>query len=117
MAMKGRRPRLNGRTRKLMNSIGAISSLRMNGVSFGTNSEKKCSPCFQKPTPSTIAKLMIDITPVTVNWLVTVNGWAPDDRERHRAEEIGEQDEDEGGEDPRQIGAALRPDRCLRPSN
>ncbi len=60
-----------------MNSIGAISSLKMNGASFGTNSEKKCRPCFQKPTPSTIAKLISDITPVTVNWLVTVNGWAP----------------------------------------
>ena len=31
----------------------------------------------QKPTPSTIAKLMIDITPVIVNWLVTVNGCTP----------------------------------------
>ena len=40
----------------------------------GTNSEKKWKPCLQKPTISTIEKLMIAITPVTVNWLVTVNG-------------------------------------------
>src|SRR5262249_37846225 len=42
----------------------------------GTNSEKKWRPCFQKPTPSTIAKVISDMTPVKVNWLVTVNGCA-----------------------------------------
>ena len=63
---------------------------------LGTNSEKKCRPCFQKPTTSTIAKLMIAITPVMVNWLVTVKGWAPGTiAERHQAQQIGEQDEDE----------------------
>ena len=41
------------------------------------NSEKKWKPCRQKPTISTIEKLMIAITPVIVNWLVTVNGWTP----------------------------------------
>src|SRR4249920_2936017 len=77
IATNGRSPRLNGRTRNEMNSIGAINSLTANGVPDGTNNEKKCSPCFQKPTPSTMVKLMIDSTPVTVNWLVTVNGCAP----------------------------------------
>ena len=41
------------------------------------NRVKNLMPCFQNPTPSTIAKLVIDITPVTVNWLVTVKGCAP----------------------------------------
>ena len=41
------------------------------------NSEKKWKPCRQKPTTSTIEKLMIASTPVIVNWLVTVNGWTP----------------------------------------
>src|SRR5690606_23654724 len=77
IAMNGRNPRLNGRTRNDTNSIGATMNFSANGVPLGTNSEKKCSPCFQKPTPSTIAKLMIDSMPVMVNWLVTVNGCAP----------------------------------------
>ena len=54
-----------------------ISGASANGASFGQNSKKKLQPCFQKPTPSTIAKLTIDSTPVTVNWLVTVKGCAP----------------------------------------
>ena len=41
MATNGRNPRLNGRTAKLMNSTGVISSFSRNGVSLGTNSEKK----------------------------------------------------------------------------
>ncbi len=41
------------------------------------NRLKKWKPCFQKPTISTIPKLMIASTPVTVNWLVTVKGWTP----------------------------------------
>jgi hypothetical protein len=44
-----------------------------------------------------------------VNWLVTVNGWRPA-RANGSADQIGEQDEDEGGEDPWQIGSPLRPD-------
>ena len=74
IATNGRRPRLNGRTMNEMNSIGAMKHLTRNGAPFGTNSEKKCRPCFQKPTPSTIAKLITLMKPVTVNWLVTVNG-------------------------------------------
>src|SRR4051812_8623202 len=69
--------RLNGRTMNETNSIGTISSLRMNGVPCGTNSEKNLKPWRQKPVTKTIEKLMIAITPVTVNWLVTVKGCAP----------------------------------------
>ena len=65
----------------------------------GTNSEKKCKPCFQKPTISTIEKLMIASTPVTVKWLVTVKGCTPDDAERQHAEHVGDQDEHEQRED------------------
>ena len=90
--MNGRRPRLNGRTMNETNSIGAISSVSDERRALAARTAmKKCSPCFQKPTPSTIAKLMIDIVPVTVNWLVTVNGCAPGTiAERHRADPVGE---------------------------
>src|SRR3954447_11345467 len=77
MAMNGRSPRLNGRTMNEMNSIGNSRILPIGGMPGGMKREKKCSPCFQKPTPSTIAKLISDMTPVKVNWLVTVNGCAP----------------------------------------
>src|SRR4051812_16258022 len=75
IATNSRSARLNGRTMNETNSIGTISNLRMNGVPCGTNKEKKWKPCRQKPVISTIEKLMIAITPVMVNWLVTVNGW------------------------------------------
>src|ERR1051325_709173 len=77
IATNGRRPRLKGRTMNEMNSIGTISNLRMKGVPWGTNSERKWSLWRQKPMISTIEKLMTAITLVTLNWLVTVNGWAP----------------------------------------
>ena len=60
-----------------MNSIGNSSDLADPAdCPGGMNSEKKCRPCFQKPTPRTMAKLISDMTPVNVNWLVTVNGCA-----------------------------------------
>ena len=59
-----------------------------------------------KPTISTMAKLTMASTPVTVSWLVTANGWLPTKRDRHHAEEVGEQDEHEQRED---IGTNLRP--------
>ena len=44
-----------------------------------------------------MAKLMIDMTPVKVNWLVTVNGCAAETiAEGHVAHQVGEQQEDEG---------------------
>src|SRR5438270_4579862 len=76
IAMNGRSPRLKGRTMNDTNSIGKRRTFPTQWTPDGTNKEKKCSPCFQKPTPSTIAKLISDITPVKVNWLVTVNGCA-----------------------------------------
>src|SRR5690242_10238289 len=77
IAMNGRSPSENGRTMNEMNSTTAISGFRTNGASFGQKKLKKCSLCFQKPTISTIAKLVSDIVPVTENWLVTVNGCPP----------------------------------------
>ena len=101
-----------------MNSIGNSRILPIQWTPGGTNREKKCSPCFQKPTPSTIAKLISDMTPVKVNWLVTVNGCAAaDNAEGHVAHEVREQQEDEGGEHPRQVllafGADARVDHVV----
>ena len=57
---------------KEMNSIAAISGTMIAGVPCGTNSEKKCSLCRQKPTIRTIEKLRIARTPVMLKWLVVV---------------------------------------------
>ena len=57
-----------------MNSIGAISGVMNRGVPWGTNRPKNLRPCFQKPTASTIEKLRMASIPVTVKWLVKVNG-------------------------------------------
>ncbi len=67
MAMNGRSPRLNGRTMNEISSIGNSRIFATSGTPDGANSEKKCRPCFQKPTPSTMAKLIRDMTPVIVN--------------------------------------------------
>ena len=77
IATNSRSARLNGRTMNESNSIRKISGSITMGVPCGMNSEKKWKPCRQKPTIRTIAKLMIAMIPVTVNWLVTVKGWAP----------------------------------------
>ena len=90
----------------------AMTNLKTSGRPCGTNSEKKWSPCFQKPTPSTIAKrdqrhdagegeLAGDRERMS----------AGDDAERHVADEVREQEEDEGGEDPRQDTSCPRA-RC-----
>jgi len=44
-------------------SITKISGIIGSGVPWGTNNEKKCSPCFQKPTTSTIPNDRIASTP------------------------------------------------------
>ena len=77
MATNSRKPRLNGRTMNEMNSIRKISGIIGLGVPCGMNSEKKWKPWRQKPTISTIEKLMIASTPVMLKWLVVVNGCRP----------------------------------------
>ena len=62
---------------KEISSIGKMTGIIGSGVPCGTNSEKKCRPCFQKPTISTIEKLMMASTPVAVKWLVKVKGCSP----------------------------------------
>src|SRR3546814_11554418 len=74
IATNSRRPRLNGRTMKDTNSIGAMKGIIGQGVPCGTNSEKKCSPWRQKLTTSTIEKGRPASTPVMVKWLVTGSG-------------------------------------------
>ena len=99
-----------------MNSIGTISGEHDQGVPCGTNSEKKCRPCRQKPTISTIEKLSIASTPVMLKWLVGVNGCAAgNDRQRQQAEQVGDQDEDEQREDVGHELLALGADVHLRP--
>ena len=105
IATNSRRPRLNGRTMKEMNSIGAISGIIGSGVPCGTNSEKKCKPWRQKPTISTIEKLSIASTPVMLKWLVVVKlctpGMIPNGI---RPSKVGDQDE---GEQRKQVGHEL----------
>ena len=52
--------------------MAAISGTMTMGVPCGTNSEKKCSLWRQKPTISTIEKLITASTPVIEKWLVVV---------------------------------------------
>ena len=57
--------------------MNGMSHISHQGVPCGTNRLKKCSLCFQKPTTSTVPKLRIARTAVTVRWLVTVKAWTP----------------------------------------
>src|SRR3546814_6724630 len=88
IATNSRRPRLNGRTMKDTNSIGAMKGIIGQGVPCGTNSEKKCSPWRQKPTTSTIEKDSTANTPVMVKWLVTVSGCTPPSRSEEHTSEL-----------------------------
>ena len=70
------------------------------GVPCGTNSEKKCSPCRQKPTISTIEKLSTASTPVMRELAGRRERMQPgNDRQRQQAEQVRDQDEDEQRED------------------
>ncbi len=94
-----------------MNSMAAISGTMTVGVPCGTNSEKKCRPCRQKPTIRTIEKLITASTPVMLKWLVVVNWcWPGNDAEREQPEQVRGQDEDEQREDVGHELLALGPD-------
>src|SRR4028119_2061563 len=77
IATKSRSARLNGRTMNEMNSMAAISGTMTAGVPCGMNREKKCRPWRQKPTISTMAKLITASTPVMLKWLVVVKACLP----------------------------------------
>ena len=71
-------------------------------------------PCFQKPTSSTIEKLIAAKTPVTVKWLVKVNACTlGDDTNRDQAQKVREKDEHEQAKDVRHIFAPFLANICL----
>ena len=72
IATNSRRPRLNGRTMKEMNSIAAISGTMHHGRPMRNEQREEVEPWRQNPTISTIEKLITASTPVIEKWLVVV---------------------------------------------